>query len=183
MSTVKIDSSRFFGLAIVVQAGPGLTANANSYSLLTTFVAVDNIAPHFRALVRTFPGHCGGRPIKTRVNPRGIYPYLPMTATRAIVKIVRPKHPSAWHPQTTNYPRFLWATLWITMFTSCPGRANTGPKQIALQMTSRSNTAKMHAPYNPRKPMISGIPATQLPRVPLRMTLAPQHHQPIPEAA
>ncbi len=30
--------------------------------------------------------------------------------------------------------------------------------------------------------MISGIPATQLPRVPLRMTLTPQHHKPMLEA-
>ena len=37
---------------------------------------------------------------------------------------------------TPTCPQFLWAKLWITMFTSCPGRASTGLVQGALEMTT-----------------------------------------------
>ena len=37
---------------------------------------------------------------------------------------------------TLTCPHFLWAKLWITMFTSCAGRASAGLVQGAFEMTT-----------------------------------------------
>jgi hypothetical protein len=52
-----------------------------------------------------------------------------------------------WRPDfcakvTRTYPRFLWATLWITMFTSRQTRANAGVAGSASELISAGSSAR-----------------------------------------
>ena len=67
-----------------------------------------------------------------------------MAGRRVIAKIVEPLLAALQHHKDISYPRFLWTSLWITMFISLPGRAGIGLLRVALQMISADNTAKMH---------------------------------------
>ena len=115
----------------------------NSYYQLTTPAAVDNIAALCSLLMDLFPVHSAKNRRKFRVNPKAKRAYLPMAESHVIAKIVEPSIAGSQHPQAGSYPRFLWTSLWITMFTSRPGRANRGLLQVARQITSTGNTAKI----------------------------------------
>ena len=73
--------------------------------------------------------------MKFRVNPKRKWQHLPMIKTHAIAKI-NERHITAMQQSIgPTCPHFLWAKLWITMFTSCPGRASAGLVQGAFEMT------------------------------------------------
>jgi len=71
-----------------------------------------------------------------------------MVETTAIAKINRRHNIATQHGLPPTCPHFLWAKLWITMFTSCTGRANTGLRQDAFEMTSSRDTATMQTLRN-----------------------------------
>ena len=74
-----------------------------------------------------------------------------MAGHRVIAKIVGPPLAALQHHKASSYPRFLWTSLWITMFISRPGRASIRLVQVARQMTSANNTDKMHRLSNQLK--------------------------------
>lgn len=115
----------------------------DSYYQLTVHDAVDNIASPSPWQMGLFPVHSVKNHQKFRVNPEAKRAYSPMAESYAIAKIVGLSIAASLHPKAGSYPRFLWTSLWITMFTSRPGRANIGLVQVARQMTRADNTAKI----------------------------------------
>jgi hypothetical protein len=93
---------------------------------------VDNIAARSNVWIRGFLVYWDKYSKKIRVNPKIIGADLPMTAVCVIAIIVAQRTIALQHPATPSYPRFLWVTLWITMFTSRPSRASAGLVRGAL---------------------------------------------------
>jgi hypothetical protein len=87
---------------------------------------VDNIATPANPVARRFSAQDTKTSFHFRVNPQANWPYLPMTRRSVIAKIVIPPTTATQHPSARSCPRILWAALWITMFTTRPGRASTG---------------------------------------------------------
>jgi hypothetical protein len=76
---------------------------------------------------------------KARVNPKIFLDFSPMAAVCVIAKIVTIRNAIGNYRRPTTFPRFLWVTLWITMFTSRKSRTSRGLALHARQMTkSRS---------------------------------------------
>jgi hypothetical protein len=76
---------------------------------------------------------------------------LPASPTRQIQPKTEQATASKKLPQQIStqktYPRFLCATLWITMFTSRQTRANAGFAGAAFELTSEPNRFIHEAPF------------------------------------
>jgi hypothetical protein len=107
-----------------------------SYWLLTTHPSVDNLSRIATGLSTDFLHQPNLKRSKTRVNPEPFRPTSPMTKDCVIAKFIEDLCPCMLQLQQSGYPRFLWVTLWITMFTNGQSRASGGFAPGASQIVN-----------------------------------------------